>query len=103
MKLDSLLSDATALQYMCLEGIRFDNRTLADTNTTTPAARVVLASLKVKEVDERNIDAMLAAFNAVDVKHLLSLDVQNMSSMITLLAANTDNTKSPILLFGQCV
>ncbi|KAJ7289557.1 hypothetical protein C8J57DRAFT_1493988 [Mycena rebaudengoi] len=77
MKLDSLLSDATALQYITC----------------------VLASLKVKEVDERNIDAMLAAFNAVDVKHLLSLDVQNMSSMITLLAANTDNTKT--VLFNE--
>lgn len=88
-ELDSLLCHATALQDLSLETSGVYDSTLIRTIPTPPAATVVLASLKCKEVEQHSIDDMLAAFSAVDIKHLISLDLRSMRTSKLLLVANS--------------
>ncbi|KAJ7232377.1 hypothetical protein C8J57DRAFT_1729871 [Mycena rebaudengoi] len=86
--LDSLLSHARALQVLSLEFISFDQRTVEPVSPAPREATVVLASLRLQGVNTLHVDAIIAAFRAVDIKHLRSLDIQSMSSARPLLLAN---------------
>ncbi|KAJ7270493.1 hypothetical protein C8J57DRAFT_1716544 [Mycena rebaudengoi] len=87
-ELDSFLSHATALLDLSLKDIQFDNSSWRRSRTSPRDATVVLTSLQVREIDPQSIYDMLAAFSAVDIRHLRSLNVESMASMIPLLAAN---------------
>jgi hypothetical protein len=87
-ELDSLLSHATALRTLSLERIRFRDDSVRRTIPAPHEATVVLASLSVREIGAHSIDAMLAAFSAVDIRHLQSLNMESMASMIPILTAN---------------
>ncbi|KAJ7270515.1 hypothetical protein C8J57DRAFT_1321955 [Mycena rebaudengoi] len=87
-ELDSLLSHATALRTLSLERIRFRDDSVRRTSPAPHKATVMLASLSVREIGAHSIDAMLAAFSAVDIRHLQSLNMESMASMIPILTAN---------------
>jgi hypothetical protein len=86
--LDSLLRHARALQDLSLEDICFGHHPVDHTGPASRGVAVALASLRLHLVRKREVDAMLAAFSAVDIRHLLSLEIQTMSSPGSLLAAN---------------
>jgi hypothetical protein len=86
--LDSLLSHARALQALSLEDICFDHYPVGRTGPASRGVAVALASLRLRQVGKREIDAMLAYFSAVDIRHLMSLEVHSMLSAGLLLAAN---------------
>ncbi|KAJ7234440.1 hypothetical protein C8J57DRAFT_1479947 [Mycena rebaudengoi] len=100
-KLDSLLSHATALRTLSLKHIRFRHNSVRRTSSAHHEATVVLASLSVRNIDEGDIHAMLAAFSAVDMRHLLSLNVESMASMIPLLAANAQTVQKVRYCFSS--
>ncbi|KAJ7277693.1 hypothetical protein C8J57DRAFT_1465652 [Mycena rebaudengoi] len=86
--LDSLLSHARALQVLSLRSIFFHHHPVDRTGPSSRGVAVALASLQLRSVHKHEVDAMLAAFSAVDIRHLLSLEVRSMSSAGSLLAAN---------------
>ncbi|KAJ7210259.1 hypothetical protein C8J57DRAFT_1540064 [Mycena rebaudengoi] len=87
-ELDSLLSHATSLEDLSLDYIAFRNNSV---HLLAPpaAAAVVLVALKVEDMDVVSVDAMLATFRAVDIKHLRYLGVKRAYLPESLLLANT--------------
>ncbi|KAJ7278375.1 hypothetical protein C8J57DRAFT_163482 [Mycena rebaudengoi] len=86
--LDSLLSHARALQVLSLRRIFFRHYSVDRTGPSSRGVAVSLASLQLRDVNKQEVNAMLAAFSAVDIRHLLSLEVSSMPSAGSLLAAN---------------
>ncbi|KAJ7279738.1 hypothetical protein C8J57DRAFT_1502378 [Mycena rebaudengoi] len=87
-ELDSLLSHATSLEDLSLDHITFRNNSV-HLLAPSAAAAVVLVALKVEDMDVVSVDAMLATFRAVDIKHLRYLDVKRAYLPESLLLANT--------------
>ncbi|KAJ7251611.1 hypothetical protein C8J57DRAFT_1238436 [Mycena rebaudengoi] len=87
-QLDSLLSHVTSLEDLSLDHIAFRNNSV---HLLAPpaAAAVVLVALKVEDMDVVSVDAMLATFRAVDIKHLRYLGVKRAYLPESLLLANT--------------
>jgi hypothetical protein len=102
--LDSLLSHATSLQDLSLEDISFHDHSVGRPSPAPRTAAVVLASLKLKYIGKRSIDAVLATFSAVDIRHLRDLYVERTPSAISLLAANTQTIQKVQYCFsdGAC-
>ncbi|KAJ7275642.1 hypothetical protein C8J57DRAFT_224948 [Mycena rebaudengoi] len=101
IELDSLLSHATALRTLSLGRIEFRDDSVRRTSPAPQEAAVVLASLRVRGISERAIYAMLAAFSAVDMRHLLSLSVESMAAMIPIVEANAQTIQKVRYLYSS--
>ncbi|KAJ7266169.1 hypothetical protein C8J57DRAFT_1329459 [Mycena rebaudengoi] len=99
--LDSLLSHATSLQDLSLEDISFHDHSVGRPSPAPCTAAVVLASLKLKYIGKRSIDAVLATFSAVDIRHLRDLYVERTPSAMPLLAANTQTIQKVQYCFSD--
>ncbi|KAJ7770973.1 hypothetical protein DFH07DRAFT_237456 [Mycena maculata] len=84
-ELDSILGNSVGLKELMLRKIQFANDS---SRASTPGpSRVVLHCLEVFEVEATHVEALLAAFTAVDVTHLRSISCDGYS--ISLLQTNT--------------
>ncbi|KAJ7251908.1 hypothetical protein C8J57DRAFT_1351738 [Mycena rebaudengoi] len=90
--LDSLLSYAKSLEHLSLEHITFDPPFVyPNRNGPHPARRagiVVLLSLTLQHMQLDRINAILAGFKAVDIRHLRYLNIERTFFPKALLAAN---------------
>ncbi|KAJ7270456.1 hypothetical protein C8J57DRAFT_1468494 [Mycena rebaudengoi] len=90
-----LLSHATAQRNLSLKDIHVLDNSLRWTSPAPREVTVMLASLWVVNIDEGSIDAMSAVLSAVDIRHLLSLSVESMASMVPSLRPTHRQSKKP--------
>jgi hypothetical protein len=96
MELEYLLSHAHGLKELILDMISFEDTSARPANAPSHEPLVVLDSLDVgldgtlrDDVIAAGVDAMLSTFSMVDIKHLQSLRVMEVTPLLPFLRANS--------------